>query len=104
MIVELRIDIVAPAPELNAPGNFRTAPFCIVNRAFAPATERVSFTYASIERGSVVTIELSRIRTPCGFTVREYWWAAVVSSVNFSPPFASVRLPPAFTAMFPSTV
>src|SRR2546426_6798596 len=69
VIVESVMLIVDPAVASNVPGNFRIAPFRIVNDP--PFTLKSSFTYALRDRGSVVMIELSRIRGRPAVTVRE---------------------------------
>ena len=93
--------IVAPVA-LNQPGNLRAAPFLIVNRLFAPETVKANFRKGEIESVWVVTIEWSRTSSPPAFTFSAYpWWD--VSFAKLRPPSVSVRLPPEFTLIVPST-
>src|SRR5207249_503499 len=87
---------------LNQPGNFSDAPFLIVNRLFAPETVKANFRKGEIESVWVVTIEWSRTSSPPAFTFSAYpWWD--VSFAKLRPPSVSVRLPPEFTLIVPST-
>src|SRR5437870_12829309 len=87
---------------LNQPGNFSDAPFLIVNRLFGPETVKANFRKGEIESVWVVTIEWSRTSSPPAFTFNAYpWWD--VSFAKLRPPSVSVRLPPEFTLIVPST-